>query len=72
MEWIQVWILLGYPINTGNFTSKRKLGRFPPSTRPPTQNLSFLILMSQKILLLIKEVKLDFGMSCILVLFPFL
>ena len=72
-----MWILLGYPSNIlgypckyCNYTSKKKLGQFPHSSWPPIDN--FLIFISQKIVLNIKDVEFDFRMGCILVLFPFL
>ena len=42
----------------------------PISPRIP-QSITFLIFISQKILLNIKHVEFDFRMGCILVLFPF-
>ena len=79
IEDIKVWILLGYPSNIlgypskfCNYTFKRKLGQFPHSPRPPPQWITFLIFISQKILFNIKDVKFDFRMRCILVLFQFL
>ena len=41
-----------------------------PPGRP--QQITFLPFISQKILLIIKDVEFDFRMGCILVLFPFL
>ena len=77
IECIQVWILLGYqsnifgyPVNTGNYTSKRKLGWFPTSLRP-TQLVTFFNIL-KKILINIKDVIFDFKMGCILVLFSYL
>ena len=74
IEGPKVWILLGYPCNIlgypskyCNYISKKKLGWFP---RPP-QWITFLIFISQKILLNIKD-EFDFRMGCIHVLFPFL
>ena len=72
-ESMKVWLLLeyisyilGYPSKYCDCTSKRKLGRFPHSTpAPPVDN--FLIFISQKILLNIKDLEFDFRMSCILV-----
>ena len=64
--------ILGYPSKYWNYTSKMKFGCFPHSSRPPPQWISFLPFISQKILLSIKDVKFDFRMGCILVLFPFL
>ena len=78
IECIQVWMLLGYPsnilgypINSGNYTSKRKLWWFPTSPRPPPVG-NFLIFIWQKILFNIKNVEFDFSMGCILDLFLFL
>ena len=45
---------------------------FPNSPQSHSQWISFLISISQKILLYINDVKFDFIMGCILVLFPFL
>ena len=65
--------ILGYPSKYSNYTSKTKLGRFPHSSRPPTpQPITFLLFISQKILLNINDVEFDFRMGCILILFPFL
>ena len=70
-----MWILLGYasnilryPSKYYNYTSKKKLWRFPHFPRPP-QWITFLIFISQKILLNIKHVEFNFRMGCILVLF---
>ena len=57
----------GYPSKYWNYTSKKKLGWFPDSP----QWIIFLIFISQKILLNIKDVEFDFRMDCIHVLFPF-
>ena len=55
IECIQVWILLEYPsnilgykINTGNYTSQRKLERFPTSPRPPSGGSFFNIHLTKK------------------------
>ena len=80
IEGIKVWILLGYPRNQlgypskyCNYTFKKKLGRFPHSPWLPTQWIdNFLKVISQKILLKIKDLKFDFRMGYILVLFMFL
>ena len=80
IEGIKVWILLGYPCNIlgfrskyCNYTSKMKLGQFPYFSWVPTPLwTTFLIVVSQKILLNIKDVEFDFRMGCILVLFRFL
>ena len=58
IEGIKVWILLGYPSKYCNYTSKKKLGRLPYSHLP--LYLTFLIFISQKILLNIKDVEFDF------------
>ena len=57
IEYIQVWILLGYPsnilgypINTGNYTSKKKLGRFPTIPRPPPVSNFFNIHLKKNII----------------------
>ena len=63
--------ILGYPSKYCNYTSKKKLGRFLHSPCPP-QWIIFLIVISQKILLNIKDVEFDFRIGCILVLFPLL
>ena len=77
IEGITVWILLvypcnilGYPSKYCNYTSKKKLGWFPHFPSPPWS--TFLIFISQKILLNIKDEELDYRMGCILVLFSFL
>ena len=79
IEGIKVRLLLWYPSNIfeypskyRNYASKKKFGRFPQSPRPPLQCITFLLLMSQKILLNIKDVEFDFRMGCILVFFLFL
>ena len=54
-----------YPSNYC-YTSKKKLGWFP------LQHTTFLIFISQKILLNVKDVEFDLRMGCILVLFLFL
>ena len=76
IEGIKVWILLGYPCDIVgypskycNYTSKKKLECFPI---PPAGWITFLIVISQKILLNIKDVEFVFRMGCILVLFQFL
>ena len=50
----------------------RKLGTFPHFPRPTPQCITFLIFISQKILLNIKDVEFYFRICCILVLFLFL
>ena len=73
IESTKVWILLGCPSKYCNYTSKRKLGRFPHSPWPPSpQWITFLILISQKILWNMKDVEFDFRVDYILVLFPVL
>ena len=68
IEGIKVWILLGYSSKYCNYTSNRKLGRFPHSPRPPPQWITFFDLtkiqwISQKLLLYIKDVKFDLRMG---------
>ena len=59
IEGMQAWniqvIYLDIEVNTGNYNFKRKLGLFPPSPRPPAR-ATFFILISQKLLLNIKDV----------------
>ena len=63
--------ILGYPIKYCIYTSKKKLGQFPIPPPPPPW-ITFLISISQKIFLNIKDVEFDSNMGCILVIFPFL
>ena len=71
IECIQVWILPGYPINTGNYTSKRKLGRFPTSPRLPPVGNFFNIHLNKNIIEQ-KNLEFYFRIGYILVVFPFL
>ena len=78
IEGLKVWILLGYPSNIlgyqskyCNYTSKKKLGRFPHSPRPPAMG-NFFTLPLKKNISDIKDAIFDFRMGCILVLFLFL
>ena len=55
IEGIKVWILLGYPSNIlgfpskyCNYTSKKKLGWFPHSPRPPEVDNFFNINLIKK------------------------
>ena len=64
--------ILGYLSKNWNYTPKTKLGRFLHSRQPPPQSITFLLFISQKILVNIKDVESDHSMGCIHVLFPFL
>ena len=52
--------------------SQDEIGTVPSFPQAPPQWITILILISQKILLNIKDVEFDFRMGCILFLFPFL
>ena len=81
IEGIKVWIFLAYPcnildiqVNSAITLPRRNYYSFPfPLLLPlPPKWITFSIVISQKILLNIKDVEFDFRMSCILVLFPYL
>ena len=76
IEGMKLWILLGYPTKYCNYTSKKKLGRFPPFPLPPPPVDNFfnihLTKNIVKILFNIKDLGFVFRMGSILVLFPFL
>ena len=67
-------IILGYPSKYCNYTSKKKLGWLSYSLCPipPPQWITFLIFMSQNILLNIEDEEFDFRIGCILVILVFM
>ena len=64
--------IVWYQSKYWNYTSKKQFGQLPYSPSPSAQWITFLLFISQKFLLNIKDVECDFRMCCILVLFLFL